>query len=202
MAKTVTASNITDGQIDNVVAKLRDALRKHRGEFGSEPVQSVLGLDNLGMRLLEPFRALVEAASNLIVRIVRVNRSRTPQQALDATGCTQYTDSKVVDSMPHGSGEETEVVFFKLGRYVSDDELEKEYELRGLKPADPYSLSAVNEADPVFADANPNGTHWKDANGKWYFAAFSRWGGGERNVGVNRCGSDWFGNWWFAGVRK
>ena len=30
-------------------------------------------------------------------------------------------------------GEETEVCFFKLGRFVSYDELKKEYALRGLE---------------------------------------------------------------------
>ncbi|GMU73997.1 MAG: hypothetical protein AMXMBFR44_1960 [Candidatus Campbellbacteria bacterium] len=63
MAKTMIASSVTDGQIDNIVARLRDALRKHRGAFDSEVVQIVLGLENLGMHLLEPFQALVNAES-------------------------------------------------------------------------------------------------------------------------------------------
>lgn len=36
--------------------------------------------------------------------------------------------------------------------HINDAHLEKEYELRGLKSADPYSQSAVNEVDPAFAD--------------------------------------------------
>ena len=68
MAKTMIASGMTDGQIDNVVNKLRDALRKHRDEFGADPAQQVIGRENLGMELLAPFRALVEAESEFIVR--------------------------------------------------------------------------------------------------------------------------------------
>ena len=70
----------------------------------------------------------------------------------------------------------------------------------GPNPADPYSQAAVNEADPAFADGHPNGTHWKDVNGKWCFVAFGRWGDG-RKLGVGR-GNDWGGSCWFAGVRK
>lgn len=144
--------------------------------------------------------------SDLIVRRVRVNRTRTGQEALDASGRKQYTDRSVVDSMPKGEGDEVEVVFFKPdlserdGR-ISDDDLEKEFELRGLKPADPYSVAAGNEADPAFADEKPHGTHWKNADGKWCFAAFHRWDG-ERSVGVYRHDSVWDGFWWFAGLRK
>jgi hypothetical protein len=104
--------------------------------------------------------------------------------------------------MPKGEGEEVEVVFFRLSRWVSDTDLDKEYGLRDLKPADPYSLSAVNEADPDFTDEHPNGTHWQDANGNWCFAAFIRWDGDERSVNVDRDGNDWNGSWWFAGLRK
>lgn len=139
--------------------------------------------------------------SNLIIRHVKVDRSLNPQEVLDTTGRRQYTDPDVVASMPKGEGDEVDVVFFNLDRYVTEDELEKEYELRGLKSADPYSLAAVNRDDPTFADTNPNGTHWKGADGKWCSAAFGQWDV-ERRVGVDRRGDVWSGLWWFAGVRK
>ena len=211
MAKTMIASMqpITDGQIDNAAAKFRDALRKHRSEFGSEPVQDVLGIENLGMRLLEPFRALVEARSDMIVRVVaKIDRSRTPQEVLDATGRKQYTDRTVVEAMPRGTGDKAETVFFTpdTSAYdkdglISDDNLEKEFEFRGLVPEDPYSLAAQNEDDPAFADEHPNVTHWKDASGKWCYATFSRWRGG-RFVFVSRYDRGWDDRWSFAGRRK
>ena len=201
MAETMTASQqpMSDGQIDNAVDKLRAALRKHRSEFDSDVVQEVLGVKNLGMELLAPFRKLVSEMIR-IVR-VRVDRSRTPEEVLNATGCRQYTDRNVVKTMPRGEGEESEVVFFRLGRYVSDDELEREYDLRGLKAADPYSLAAVNEADPAFANDYPNSTHWKDADGGWCYTAFAQWFG-SRNVSVNLRAADWIDDWWHAGLHK
>lgn len=171
-------------------------------------VQSVLDheMEPMLVEMFEVLRRRVEAVSNLIVRKVRVDRTRTNQQALEATGRVQYTDCEVVDAMPKTSADEVEVMFFKpdlseRSGYISDDDLEKEFELRGLKPADPISVAAVNEADTAFADEKPHGTHWKDAKGNWCCAIFGRWRG-ERKVFVHRYGSAWIDGWWFAGVRK
>ena len=206
MTQIMTAAEMTDGQIENAVNKLRDAMRKHRSEITSDVAQQVLGVENLGMMLFAPFREHVEMVSNYIVRTAKVNRNRSQQEAIEATGRAQYTDRKVVDAMPKGEGDEVEVVFFKpdlseRNGYISDDDLEKEFELRGLKPADPVSVATVNEADPAFADEKPHGTHWKDAEGNWCCATFDRWNV-ERKVYVNRYDYDWSGHWWFAGVRK
>lgn len=192
---------ITDGQIGKVKELLDAKLRKYKKELPSNLVQQVLGDPKLTDELLSVIRKRIEAISDMIVRTVKVNRNRSAKEALKVTGRNQYVDDSVVKAMPKGEGEETEVVFFKIGRQVSDDELDKEYELRGLKPADPYSQAAVNEADPAFADEHPNGTHWKDKDGKWCFATFDRFAD-ERFVVVSRRGRDWGDGWWFAGVRK
>jgi len=199
----IPSEPITEGQIGKVNEVLNARLRKHKNELPSNLVQQVLGdaSSNLADELLAVIRKRVEAISDMIVRTVKVNRNRSAKDALKATGRNQYVDDSVVKAMPQGKGEETEVVFFKIGRQVSDDELDKEYELRGLKPADPYSQAAVNEADPAFADEHPNGTHWKDKDGKHYFTAFRRFYG-ERGVSVYRAAYGWRGSWWFAGVRK
>ena len=147
----------------------------------------------------------MEAQSNLIIRRVCVDRTRSPQEALNATGRVQYTDCKVVKAMPKGEGDKIEVVFFKpdlseRNFFISDDDLEKEFDLRGLKPADPISVAAVNKADPAFADEKPHGTHWKDAKGNWCYAAFRRWCD-ERGVDAYLSDCGWDDFWWFAGVR-
>jgi hypothetical protein len=199
--KTMTA-----GQIDKAVANYRALLEKHSVEFDAKTVQMVLGQSELAGEQLSVFRRRVEMFSNLIVRTAKVNRSRSQQEAIDATGRVQHTDCEVVDAMPKAEADEVELVFFKPdfsnrnGR-ISDDDLEKEFELLGLKPADPVSVASVNEADPAFADEKPHGTHWKDVNGDWCYATFRRWCV-EREVFVG-CGDfGWLVDWWFAGVRK
>lgn len=192
---------ITAGQIGKLQDLIGAALRK--SDLQNEPVQQVL--EQQGAQVIDEmvavFRKYVEAMSDMIVRRVRVDRSRRPQQALDATGRTQYTNDSVVRRMPRGEGEEVEVYLFPVRCDISDDDLEKEFALRSLKPVDPYTLAAVNESDPAFADSHPNATHWQDSDGKWCHAAFGRWGG-VRNVYVNRHDNDWSDVWWFAGLRK
>lgn len=172
---------MTAEQINKAVANYRALLEKHAPDFSVEPVQIALGQPELGKEQFRVFCRHVEAQSNLIVRRVKVNRTRTSQEMLDATGRTQYTNREVVDAMPKGEGEEVEVIFFKPAEweytrpnYMSDDDLEKALERRNLKP-DPRAQTAVNEEDKTFADTHPNGTHWKDAADKWNFAAFHLW---------------------------
>jgi hypothetical protein len=206
MAQTMTASPMTDGQVETAVDSLRAAMRKHQAEIPKDIAQQALGVDNLGMRMFAVFRSIAESLANLVVRHVDVDNTRTPQATLDATGRRQYVGQNVVKTMPKGKGGKTEVVFFKprpeayKNGVISDDNLEKEFEFVGLSPADPYSLAQVNTDDPAFADTHPNGTHWKNA-GKWCFATFGRWRV-ERGVGVDRNDDGWNDNWWFAGVRK
>ncbi|HEY4509230.1 MAG TPA: hypothetical protein VJC13_03060 [Candidatus Paceibacterota bacterium] len=207
MAKTMTPS-ITDEQIDKAADQLRAAMRKHRMEVRKDVAQKALGVDNLGMRMFAVFCGIAESLANLIVRVVRVNRDCTPEEALKATGRKQHVSADVVSTMPKGRGGKTEVLFFKprpeaydKNGLISDDNLEKEFEFVGLKPVDPYSLAQANTDDPAFADTHPNGTHWKDTDGKWCFAAFDRWRDG-RIVFVVEGGFGWNDYWWVAGVRK
>ncbi|MCF7831524.1 MAG: hypothetical protein K9M36_01395 [Candidatus Pacebacteria bacterium] len=201
MKDMTTFEPATEGQFGKVNEVFTAAMRKHKDELPKDALQTVLGDDSLGEALLAVIKERVEAVSGMLIRKVTVNRKRSGKEALKATGRTLYVTDEVVDAMPKGEGETAEVYFFKVGSSLTDEELDQEYEKRGLKPADPYSQAAVNEADPAFADEHPNGTHWKDQNGKWCFAAFGRFSGGRR-VFVYRYVHGWNGRWWFAGVRK
>lgn len=202
MTEVVTPSGpVTEGQIGKLNQNIAAKLLKNKKELPSDIFQQVLGDDTLLDEIYASIRKRVEARSNFITRVVTVNRKRSAKEALKATGRNHYVTDSVVAKMPNGTDEEVEVIFFNLGRFVSDNDLDKEYELRGLKPVDPFTLAAVNEADPAFADERPNGTHWKDKDDQWCFATFDRFGD-VRFVSVNRNDSDWVGRWWFAGVRK
>jgi glyceraldehyde 3-phosphate dehydrogenase len=136
---------------------------------------------------------------------VTVDRTLSPREALDRASRRQIIDSHVVAAMPGSSGsvEEVEVVFFTLRRQVTNDELAKEYDSRGLMPADPYVLAAVNASDRSFAAELPNGTHWRSTDGEWCFAAFHHGSDGEHYAHVYRHDIGWWHeSRWFAGVRK
>ena len=101
---------------------------------------------------------------------VRVNRTRTAQEALNATGryvrvmCAEGFD---INEMPRGEGEEVTIYFFNLERTMSFENILEECDRRGLVPADPYSLASLNEEDPDYAYITPNLTFWKSSDGSW-----------------------------------
>ena len=163
MAKTISPSGpITGGQIGKTSELLTAVLRKHCDELPSDAMQKVLTSQGgqVAKDFLAVIRKYVEAESNLITRIVRVDRTRSPREALKATGRDEYIASAAVAEMPKGeeTGKDTKVIFFHVGRIITNDELAQEYKLRSLIPADPYSLFAVNKANPAFADEYPVST--------------------------------------------
>lgn len=116
----------------------------------------------------------------------------------DITTATIYANENVLKSAPRHTHIQ-ELKFFTLNTYVSDDELEREYESRGLEPADIYSLARWEESNKDREDKRYIATHWKDAQSKWCYATFGRWLG-RRRVSVDRDGHGWYDNWWFVGV--
>ncbi len=145
--------------------------------------------------------ARTQPESRLIVRRVSVNRSRDGRAALEATG-RRINDNNVVKDMPRGEDTEVEVVFFQVDPGVKNDaQLDAEYEMHELVPADPFAVAAVNEDDPTFADKLSNCAHWKGVDGKYCSAAFYR-DRDTRCVTVGHDNGKWGNYWWHAGVRK
>ena len=206
MATSMLASDVemTDGQIDDLVNKLRDAARKHRDEVSKDHAQEALRSENIGMRLFATFRALVNELSKQIVHVVSVNRARSPREALKASGRKLYVTDSVVDAMPRGTGDKVRLVYFKpdpsayKNGWLSCDALAKEYKKRGLVP-DPQAQIDDNATNPEFADTTPNGCQWVEADGNFCYATFDRWFD-ERNVFVYRYDDGWDDFWSFSGV--
>lgn len=194
MAKSMTPSTITPGQVAKFLDLQAAALR--RSGLPSEPTQQVL--ESQGGTLADEFvasvRKRVEAISNMIVRRVRVDRTRTPQQVVDATDRKQYINADVLATMPQGEGDEVDVYFIPTKRFVPVNEVPAFLAQYGLVP-DPRAQAAVNEADPAFADEHPNGTQWSNN----CYMVFGRWGV-ERCVSCLRSGSGWSDRWFFSGV--
>ena len=203
MAQTMIASEkpITDGQIENIVDRLRAALRKHREELASSVTQQVLGVESLGAEMFAVVRKYADRLVNMFSRVVSVDRTRSSQAALDATGRRQYTDKAVVASMPRGEGDEVTMRYFDLDYDPTPTQLQAEYDKRNLK-ADPIAQAADNAANPSFTDDRPNGCQWDlREDGTASFATFNRWDV-EREVLVFRDDGGWFRDYRFGGVRK
>lgn len=199
MSKDMTPSEVkaaTAEQINKAVANYRTMLEKHAPQFQAAPFQTVLGQSEFARAQFELLRSRVEAASSIIIRRVKVDRSRSPRKVVSATGRTEYyIDDKVLATMPEGEdGEEVDVWFIPTKRYVHASEVPTFLAQYGLVP-DPRAQAAVNEADPAFADEHPNVSQW----GYNCCLAFSRWGG-KRALDCRRHDGGWHDGWSLAGV--
>lgn len=213
MTETMTelVPTISDQQFDQIVNSFRDALRKQRDTMSFDSINSInirMGADNLGEHLLAALQFFVETHYvALIVRHTNVNSTRFGREALQATGRNVYGPDDIIREMRHDKYGAVYVIFFKpkASEYepngmISNDGVDKAFESRGLKPVDPYSLIAVNEADPAFADLCPNITHCKDRKGNWFSVEFGRFMG-QRSVIVQRSdNASWDLSYWLAGV--
>ena len=202
MEQAMTPSKtMTAGQIDKAVSLYRAMLEKHAPQFEAGPVQRVLGQEELAGDMFGLFRGRVETESTIITRTVKVNRVRTPKEAIAATGRAPYIDQDVLAAMSRGEGDEVTVYFIKFGKSLSPSDLEQEVDRAGYRLADVYSAVAVSEADKAFADGYPYAMQCRDSDGKPCYAGFGRWGG-ERGVGVGRSEAEWDAGWSFACFRK
>ena len=130
----------------------------------------------------------------IVVKGVRVDRTRTLQEVIDATGRKQYVNNDVLVTMPEGKGDKVDVYFVPIKRYLPTKEVPAFLAQHGLVP-DPRAQAAVNEANPAFADEHPNGSQWGDN----CCLAFDRWDD-ERGVDCRCNAHDWPGNWFLSGV--
>jgi hypothetical protein len=200
---------ITVGQIGKIQELLGAALRKS----GLQNRQLQRAIEKRGTQIIDGMMGVLYsyAAGLMFTRHAVVNRTRSPQEAIDATGRKKAPSTSVlkenlhddiVKIMPRGEGNEADVVFFKAGEIGGWD---RGLEFYDLDPADPVLLASVNEADPVFADEYPNCTYWMDPDGNRCEIDFYKdreEDGGERRVRIQHGPSYGSGIWWYAGVPR
>ena len=106
----------------------------------------------------------------------------------------QYIYDDFVDREEEITNEPLE--FVKLDKWMTNEEIFKFYEEKGLRPATFIELANAIKNDPsLFAKWVFTLRHEKE------FASFDRYGG-RRYVRVSRIGRVWDGGWWFAGRRN
>lgn len=123
----------------------------------------------------------------------------TFQELLDKTGRKQYTDKTIVDAI--APSDPQEIIFFKPGKYVSNEQLAEEYASRGLEPAHPYAFILYSmEYESEMDEKEWVATCWKQGD-HFEYAAANRWHG-KRGLGVDRSRGGWYGRWSFVGVPR
>lgn len=199
--KSVTLSQMTTGQIDKVVSSFRALLEKHSKEIDQDLAQKALGDKRLVDDMVSTFYRYVDLERPMIVLNAKVDISLNPAQFLATIDAQKNFGLEDLKLMPRTKISEVEVCFFKLHRYVSNESLDEEYELRGLDPADPISQIAVNIANPWFIKKHSNATQWNPGLDN-YFSTIM-WGFGKPVINIGVSNTVGFGNhWWFAGIPK
>ncbi len=210
MAKNAAIGNLNlavVGLSEKAINLLIDLAHRYGGERSQDWMRKTTEMVSSGLAADTtdngPPKAVVTqvAIPELITRSAKVNRTRTPEEAMVATGRAPYLNKVVLATVPLRESGEVTMLFCNLGKQVAADELDGELAKLGLVlEVDPVGQAGVNEADQEFADTHPNGTQWKDAQGNYCYAFFNRWGD-ERKVDVDQNDNDWHGHWWFP-VRR
>lgn len=114
-----------------------------------------------------------------IVPDICVDWTRTPEEALKATGRKVYVDENFdLRSVAREGSERVDFGIFYLRPFVKASELRREYACRNLRPAGLIELAALNEADPNFGAKYPHATLLQTLS-KNYFLAFGQFSGEE-----------------------
>jgi hypothetical protein len=197
MAKNAAIGNLnlaSVGLSEKAINLLVDLAHRYGSERGQDWMAKTTEMVATG---LTPLAQAAKTELNLITRTAPVNRTRTPKEAMVAMGCVPYLNETVLASLPLGTGDTVTMSFYRFGRYIASDKLDKELAKVGLElDVDPIGQAAINEADKGFAETHPNGTQWKNADGKTCYAIFIRWDG-ERRVNVGQGDGGWGDFWWF-----
>lgn len=128
---------------------------------------------------------------------MKTNRKSTIKELLKILNYKEWLDQSVLATLKNEGEKEVELEFFKLDKYVSISELQKEYESRNLSPDLGATIQYLIKNPKVLDEKKYIGVQMEDNK----YATFSRHVD-ERGVYVYQNVYDWRGGWWFAGVRK
>jgi hypothetical protein len=190
-----TDTLVTEAQIREAGEKIRAELVKL--SLPSWYIEKLITINakKVAQSLDEVFQGCVGMFNEVIVRKVKVDRNRTSEQVLAATG-KRVT---IAGNMPNGAGEEVDVFFFPITKSPDKYTIYWGLKLHGLK-ADPYAVAQVNIDDPEFATTHPNGTLWErnpnsGSNSDWSHLQVT-----AEFVEVSISWQRWHGEWWIGGV--
>jgi hypothetical protein len=181
-ANAVVGSSVTANQLKDLFRQIAD------GSLTGDHIQAFL-------EHRKPFAS----PENMIFRRVYVDRSKSLKEALHSIGRNRIVPEEIV--VPKGKGKDVPVYLFRIGHERFANEVDRDVQKLGFQLADPYTLIALNAAEPGFADKYPNATQWSTGMGYSDAIAFSRHEN-ERRVTIHERCAVWSEIWWFALIHK
>lgn len=221
---------MTRDQINQLKEILEDGLSR------AEIPEEAIGLMVTGPRkndllrnLLHVVKEFAKIVMGFTTERLKVDRSRTPQEAIDTLkGVEQEVEAEVLATMPGGnislgvvhrtkrddadyslaqtvvvqspSGGEGDVFcLFQMEHEATDEEIWEEYRLRGLRPADGYEVCRINEGKSDFTYKYPNVTIWQVGDAWHFIACYAHLGKFYVRVKAH-VKKQWNKGFWFVGV--
>lgn len=197
---------ITAAQITELYHLLGIPLSK--AKISSDLMQRVI--DDHGNLFVINFLLLVEDHIEIVTGFellrVKVNRAQTAYEAIDAIS-GRYKSIDLPDGILEAAPKNEcsfakKLHFFTLGREANNDEVQQEYEKRGLRPADVWEICAFNAQHSNFATDRPNAVLFWEVDGRCWYVAFGVSDDGIRFVAVKYVVDLWSYDWWFMGLPK
>lgn len=171
----------------------------HNRQLPEAYVQKMLSLHgaSLTKELAAVFQARVNEFNDVIVRRVKVDPARRPEQLVLAIGKKDCFNDH--SPMPVSEVGEVDVYFFRVTGANDKFKLERGLAYRGLK-AEPYAVAQVNIDDPEFATTHPNGTLWVRNPNSSSYPDWSHLKVTAESVEVSNSWQRWYGEWWIGGI--
>ncbi len=198
-------------EIDSIFSLLRAAF-PNVNQFSDEIRQ--LLIHNAADVTKETITAITDALIRLVARTTTtivltldVDRSRSPEEMLEATkffSRESSTDGSHLANMPRAGSTRQVVELFRLESYTVGYQLELERKRRGYKTLlDSYQLGSIAEKYPAFADECTLVTQWKKPGSPYWVSLVFKQYQGRRLASISKRGEnyDWRGPCWCGGIR-
>ncbi|MSU44863.1 hypothetical protein EXS45_01635, partial [Candidatus Nomurabacteria bacterium] len=131
---------ITDAQISRIVSRFSERCHKKCALLPRVIVQDILEHEGhvLSKEMFDVLYRHIERRSEMVIRHVKVDRTKTGEQLITALNCKEFVDIEVLATMPTQGKKEENLYFFPVKQIIQVGDYVKEFESRGLVP-DPYA---------------------------------------------------------------
>jgi hypothetical protein len=179
MDTRLPVESISDDQIVKIGKLVTAKLQKRKDDIPYSDIEIALEISDFADDIVGVImKKITRRDDRMVRRIVDIMGGQSAEGALKSTRRSLSVDTTILDGVAVSEESEVEIAIFDIInnsgtlRSISYDDLDREYELRDLEPANLYALAAFNRSDPSFASIHENLTVWKDSNGRRCCALF------------------------------
>ncbi len=189
---------MTDGQIDKAAELYRAMFARYHREFPTDLMQRVLAQPDLMREVADVFRRRVGLERGYIIFRVWVEPHDSLVEGFAIPKHDHEINRNLVKTMSQGSRAGMKELYlfqppsemYSNQGLISDAGVAEAYQLRSLKPVDPFVHAALLKSRPTLANDFPTVTHWQDEDGFWCYSESDLSGWHGRYLFTVKCTMD------------